>query len=152
MQCITCDRAECYKWYSGPKCAPCYQATRKLNHREHVLKLNHESAKRCKPRINKYLAKYRIGYKKSQLNNYLKCKYGITLEQFEGKLKEQSGLCAICRRAGSGRTQSTRMVVDHNHTTGKFRGVLCHPCNAALGLFRDCPDILVKAAGYLRAA
>lgn len=61
--------------------------------------------------------------------------------------REQRWRCAICDRrpypAGS------RLVVDHDHATGTVRGLLCGPCNSALGLMGDKPERLFTAARYL---
>ena len=45
--------------------------------------------------------------------------------------------------------RESALCIDHDHTTGKVRGMLCHDCNTSLGKFRDNPDILRKAADYL---
>lgn len=71
-------------------------------------------------------------------------RYGITIEQFEELLDAQGGRCAIC---GDG---NERLHVDHCHTTGRIRGLLCGKCNRGLGLLRDNPDILERGAEYLR--
>ena len=55
-------------------------------------------------------------------------RYGLTEETYAELLVLQEGVCAICRSAGSGR-RSDNFVVDHDHVTGKVRGLLCHPCN-----------------------
>lgn len=70
------------------------------------------------------------------LNDNLKRLYGITLDQFEAMASDQAGVCAICGRpptASSGRARHPpRLQVDHCHTTGKIRGLLCHNCNAMI--------------------
>lgn len=55
----------------------------------------------------------------------------------------QGGVCAICREAKAEH-------VDHDHSTGKVRGLLCFNCNGALGQFRDRTDLMIRAVGYLR--
>lgn len=72
------------------------------------------------------------------------CLYGITQEQYEAKWSAQGGLCAICR----GCFES--LQVDHCHETGKVRGLLCKPCNTALGMMRDRIPALQSAIEYLR--
>lgn len=73
-------------------------------------------------------------------------KYGITVEQYDNKLEEQNGGCAICnRKCKTGRSLS----VDHNHDTKEFRGLLCINCNIAVGNLMDNPDLARKAAEYL---
>lgn len=80
----------------------------------------------------------------------LKRLFGITLEQYDAMLAEQHGVCAICGEARSwNRREGDILVVDHDHTTGVVRGLLCHACNQTLGLMRDDPERLLTAAAYL---
>lgn len=58
-------------------------------------------------------------------------RYGITLEQYEAQFAAQGGVCAICGGAGGGKWWP--LVIDHDHETGKFRGLLCDRCNRWLG-------------------
>lgn len=74
--------------------------------------------------------------KKAALN--YKRRYGLSVEQVQALLTAQGGICAICG------TTPKRPCVDHSHTTGKVRGVLCHGCNIKLPAVED--------AGFLRAA
>jgi hypothetical protein len=88
-------------------------------------------------------------------NSRLRSSFGITLEQYESKLAEQDGRCAICRREP---LAEKRLGVDHDHrccpgekTCGRcLRDLLCNDCNSALGLFGDDPERLEAAAAYLR--
>ncbi|MFC5359558.1 endonuclease VII domain-containing protein [Azospirillum himalayense] len=59
-------------------------------------------------------------------------------------LVAQGGVCAICRLVPEG-----NLHVDHSHTTGCVRGLLCRKCNTAIGLLQDDPQILKEAAIYL---
>ncbi len=59
--------------------------------------------------------------------------------------ESQGGVCAICRAAPA-------VHVDHDHATGTVRGMLCFPCNAAIGHLRDDPDTVRRAAVYLERA
>lgn len=69
-------------------------------------------------------------------------KYGLTEADLKRMLADQMGVCPIC--------QSTRPEhVDHDHETGRVRAVLCFNCNAALGMFKDRPDALRRAATYV---
>lgn len=73
---------------------------------------------------------------------------GITNDDYWKMYKEQKGRCGICKR----RMYSKRykvFCVDHNHTTGEIRGLLCHNCNRALGMFRDDPIALKRAIGWV---
>lgn len=75
--------------------------------------------------------------------NWLKRNYGITLEDFKRMAEEQSSACAICCRP------AVKLCVDHDHATGKVRGLLCSGCNTALGGLRDSVTSATAAAAYL---
>lgn len=76
----------------------------------------------------------------------LRKKYGITLEDYQNLFEAQDGVCALCGNScGSGRL----LAVDHDHTTGKIRGLLCMAHNTGLGKFGDSSALLRKAADYL---
>lgn len=72
--------------------------------------------------------------------------YGITLEQYEEMLANQDGSCAICRSDWSSKGPN----IDHDHSTGEVRGLLCQACNQAIGQLRDDPAIIIAAAEYVR--
>lgn len=80
-------------------------------------------------------------------------KFGITWEDYLGLHKKQAGVCAICKTSikvnGEHVHRDESGFVDHNHTTGKVRGLLCNKCNRALGLFRDSKEVLEAATKYL---
>ena len=81
-------------------------------------------------------------------NKYLKKTYGISLKQYEKMYMEQAGACAICRKPTT--RENPFLFVDHDHNTGKVRGLLCHKCNAGIGLFEDNIVSLNFAIQYLR--
>jgi hypothetical protein len=70
--------------------------------------------------------------------------YGLTPDEYRRMAEAQDNRCAIC-----GSTPRL-LYVDHNHNTGKVRGLLCVSCNSALGLFRDSIGAIEKAAAYLK--
>jgi len=72
--------------------------------------------------------------------------FGITQEQYDTMLTSQNNSCAICSRANF---TGYNWHVDHCHTTGKVRGLLCSKCNQGLGLFEDNLTSLRKAIEYL---
>jgi hypothetical protein len=75
------------------------------------------------------------------------CKrYGLTVESYAGLEAAQGGLCLICMKPSR---NGKRLSVDHDHKTGKVRGLLCHVCNQGLGYFYDDPELLRLAAAYL---
>lgn len=78
---------------------------------------------------------------------HLKRNYGITLEEHTKMYEEQNGRCAICGNEGNGKWK--KLCVDHCHTTGKIRKLLCNNCNTALGLVGDNTQILQKMIDYL---
>lgn len=73
---------------------------------------------------------------------------GATIEQYKELFVKQNGTCAICGTNNPGRRQKN-FAVDHNHKSGKVRGLLCFSCNAAIGMFGDRSDIIHRAANYL---
>ena len=75
--------------------------------------------------------------KKQTRKAHLKYKYEITLEQYEIMLKKQKGKCAICGSKDVKCGSKTHFVVDHNHKTGKVRGLLCNNCNSGIGYLED---------------
>jgi len=82
----------------------------------------------------------------------LKIKYGITLEDFDKVFEQQGGVCAICGKPETFLHQTgvvCRLAVDHNHKTGKIRGLLCRVCNQGLGSFKDNSENLSNAIKYL---
>ena len=84
---------------------------------------------------------------RQQLNRYLKSAYNITLKEYDEMLAKQNNLCLICGSDYPGK--QGRFVVDHNHTTGEVRGLLCNQCNVGLGALKDSPSLLLKAAQFL---
>jgi len=73
--------------------------------------------------------------------------FGITIAEYDLMLKAQGGHCDLCPRTAC--DDGRRLHVDHDHATGKVRALLCHNCNRALGLMKDDPDLLRRAANYL---
>ena len=78
----------------------------------------------------------------------LKKDFGITLQDFNKMFEEQAGCCAICSIHQSGLKQS--LCVDHCHTTGRVRGLLCKECNLGIGKLKDDVELLVNAINYLK--
>ena len=76
-------------------------------------------------------------------NHNLQMRYGINLAQYEELCEAQQGRCLVCK------DEAERLVVDHCHTSGKIRGLVCSPCNLALGHSKDDPARLIALAKYL---
>lgn len=89
--------------------------------------------------------------RKGWLEAYLKRVYKLTLDEYQRMHDEQKGLCKICQTEGFllKECHSLKLVVDHCHTKGNVRGLLCHNCNRALGLLKDNKEYLARAIEYL---
>ena len=105
-------------------------------------------------KIKEYKRKYRAineDYRKQEFisnkNRRLKKEYGISLQDYDRLCREQKNTCAIC----SQKKEGEMLIVDHNHKTKKFRGLLCSNCNKGLGFFKDNFELLEKARDYLRS-
>ncbi len=77
----------------------------------------------------------------------LKQNYGLTVEDYNERLTAQGGVCAIC-----GKTEKGYLRVDHDHATGRVRGLLCNYCNVALGQVQDNIATLENMISYLRSS
>ena len=70
-------------------------------------------------------------------------KYGIGADEVDELIREQGGLCAVCRKREA-------KQVDHDHQTGTVRGIVCLLCNAAMGAFHDDPMLIRRAIAYVK--
>jgi hypothetical protein len=89
--------------------------------------------------------RYRERLNKRAREKYIQ-KYGMTIEDYDAMLETQGGVCAIC--AGPNQ-RDRRFDVDHDHKTGRVRGLLCSRCNVGIGLFKDNQGMLSSAIVYL---
>lgn len=101
--------------------------------------------------------KYRVSekYRKTSWVAHLKRKYNLSLEEYEALLITQNYSCKICKSTKANREWKTKdqridLFVDHCHTTGKIRGLLCNKCNVGLAMFGDNMDTLTTAISYLQ--
>ena len=76
--------------------------------------------------------------------------FGITFDDYNRMLKSQNNRCAICNSTATGNRRHKNLNVDHCHTTGKVRGLLCHGCNSGIGSMKDDVKLLEKAIAYLK--
>jgi hypothetical protein len=74
----------------------------------------------------------------------LRAKFGLEIPEYRRLLEAQDNLCAICKR-------TAELHVDHCHSTNRIRGLLCMPCNTAIGHLGDDPDRIRAAASYVAA-
>ena len=86
------------------------------------------------------------GERQRQLRTREAVRYGTSPEALQLMMITQAGRCLLCGNS----PKRKQLAVDHDHGTGAVRGLLCHPCNGGLGQFRDDPDLLERAAAYLR--
>lgn len=91
---------------------------------------------------------------KGLADNYYKNNYGSSLKEVETLLEKQNNLCFICEEMGFKMNEHVHspLNLDHCHSTGVVRGLLCHNCNRALGLFKDNIKRLKRAISYLEGA
>jgi hypothetical protein len=92
----------------------------------------------CKPCIRKEDPK-------AARTRWIRWKYKMSVEEYDVLCAAQEGKCAICGINGD-----TVLYIDHCHTTNEVRGLLCQPCNSALGLFKDSEENLAGAIRYLQ--
>ena len=89
---------------------------------------------------------------KTPRDRYLRLFYGITEDEYDGMLKDQNGTCKNCKQLETSTNRGTirRLAVDHNHVTGKVRGLLCARCNLILGKANDSVALLQGLIEYLK--
>jgi hypothetical protein len=115
-----------------------------------------------KEKVKMYAQKYKVNqrkfsnkYYKNNKNKALKCtknwnlkkKYGITIEQYNQLHTKQGGLCAICQQPQS--KYKRNFHVDHDHSNGKVRGLLCVKCNYGIGCFNENLELFDKVKDYI---
>ena len=84
--------------------------------------------------------------KQMSTRSALRIRYGITPEEKQTKFEAQGSCCAICKTRDPGKRD---WVIDHDHVTGKNRGVLCDHCNKGIGHFYESMEALREAANYI---
>lgn len=133
-----------------PYCKPC----RKIRQQEEYYKNKKKYAERSKKYRAKNQDKIRLKEAARERNPevsrryQLKRRFGITPEQYQELLDKQDGNCAVCGKHHS--EFNKRLAVDHDHITSEIRGLLCFTCNhRVVGRHRD-PELLQRAANYLR--
>lgn len=118
--------------------------------RDRPRKVRNSWCNRCKYAANKvWYDRHPELLKKYARRSALKCRYGLSEDQYEAMLRQQNGVCAVCLRPPKAR----RLAVDHDHYTGLVRGLLCmgrDGCNRAVIGRRREPELFERAATYLR--
>ena len=122
-RCKDCTKATTLKWYNN-------------NHEQ--ARERARKSRRERPDLHK--------------DRHLRATYGITLEEWEKMRDAQDGGCKICRRVLEPDSRGRTLMVDHCHSSGAVRGLLCVGCNRGLGFYEDDPARLRAAADYLEEA
>jgi Recombination endonuclease VII len=132
-----------------PECKSCTGARRKKWYRQNREReiARVRAWQRANPeRLKAWREKNRPRVLKQLREIHLRNKFSLTIEEYDTILESQGGVCALCDAAP---TPGISLHVDHDHGTGEIRGLLCVRCNNALGLFREDPDLLKRAARYV---
>ena len=89
--------------------------------------------------------------KECHRRNHLRLEYGMTLAQYDDMFQKQNGVCAICGKPETACVKGTQssLSTDHDHVTGKVRGLLCGVCNKNIGVLENL-EFMTKAQTYLR--
>ncbi len=157
-ECTKCglrkDEDEFYKRSDGgPRsyCKDCYRIHNREQYQRHrdkrmAYELTRESGWDRNPENRE---KYAVSSDQAH-DKYLQRTYNITLDDFNDLLEAQGGTCAICDGRNADSAANRRMTVDHDHVTGKVRGLLCFTCNTSIGKLGDSYEALQKAADYLK--
>lgn len=115
--------------------------------------------KKCKACHSVYSRKWTTTNSDKAYSAYLLRRFGISLAEYNVILQRQGGVCAICgelpdgprnQRKGGRAVFRARLVVDHDHATGKVRGLLCNNCNCGIGYLKDDPATVAIALDYLK--
>lgn len=103
----------------------------------------------CKTCHSESQRKYRKQNKRKIQDHRLRKRYGISIDDYDRMATTQGHKCAICGGQNFGKNRS-RFCVDHDHETGQIRALLCNKCNRGIGYLNDDPDLLERAADYIR--
>lgn len=123
----------------GTKCKPCCKVLSQVYY--------HKNKEHLKAKAKAYMKANGGILNKKDID--LRHRHGISLDEYNALLELQEGKCAICGGNDYGAARYKHFTVDHNHVTGKIRGLLCGNCNTGLGQFKDNKEHLYKAIAYL---
>jgi hypothetical protein len=109
--------------------------------------MSYKNQQDCKKNKQDWYLANKDKVKNNARKNRLNSRYGLTIEQYNMLLQQTNGICPICLTEFSGFNH--RAVVDHCHTTGRVRGILCNGCNAAIGFLKDDTKVVQRALKWL---
>jgi hypothetical protein len=138
---ISANKARTTDWdEAGRTCTKCkeYKLWSEFRRRKEVPSGHTSSCKACRNE----------SYSQKERDRRIQSLYDISSEDYNALLEKQNGECAICYTTNPGRADQ-HFCIDHDHETGRVRGLLCVSCNRALGLFQDDTTILHRASQYL---
>lgn len=117
------------------------------SHKEKKIAASRAYKQSHKEELKAYNKKYKQEHKEQRRAHKLSNLYNFSLEEYNNMKIEQEGLCLICRRV---LPEGYSAYVDHDHSTGRVRGLLCRACNTLLGMAEDNITILEHAIKYLK--
>ena len=125
-----------------------YNIAYRLKNKDKILEWHKDHYQKNKEKILKRIKEYRLKNKdkiseKKKEYNLLK-KYGLSLSDYNSLLGEQNNVCKVCLV----KPKKRKLFVDHCHSTGEVRGLLCHKCNSALGFLQEDVDIMRNLIEY----
>lgn len=152
--CVTCGESfQPYRAIQLTCSRPCRDATPEAREKSRALDHARPAEEKIRRAANRSVSKSDNPEKARQWNlaSNLR-KYDMSIEEYQQMLDNQNGLCLICGNAPdpNGIKSASRLHVDHDHATGKVRGLLCNKCNPGIGYFQNSPELLEAAAAYLR--
>lgn len=153
---VLCQTCECIlnneNWtasmqkYGRYICSKCWTARQKAYNSKNP-NIKEQRNEQRKKREDKWSSERKFQENRKRYGNWIKRKYGITIEEYECLLYNQDNKCAIC--FSSDPKGKGGFHIDHCHESGKIRGILCSMCNLMLGKAGDDPALLRRAANYI---
>lgn len=153
-RCVDCNAVMPYTGYfRGKRCKACAEKADKLAVDNWYKNLSPERKSKKRKQLAEYAREWRKNHPEQSASNWLKKQYGITFSDFKSIYEEQQGKCAMCFCSLPTNLldsqERKKIHVDHDHKTGKVRGILCPRCNMGIGIFNDSIDTLKLAIAYL---
>jgi len=129
-----------------------WRARNKEKNAEYQKEYNKEYRKKNVEKLNANNKKWREENKEqdalAMLKARLKRKYNLSIEEYETLIESQNNSCKVCGTHAKNNLKG-KLYIDHCHTTGKVRGLLCMKCNSALGLLNDDKELIQNLLDYL---
>ena len=121
-------------------------------HKEKIRIKNQIRQRKYKETRKRYNDTHKEQMSKQKAEKRLSTRYGITIEDYRVMQENQNGKCSICNKEQTRLNRNNkpiRLAVDHDHKTGRIRGLLCYKCNSGIGYFNDNIELLSKPINYL---